>query len=194
MKSKVFLLLLLVGPIGASFIRENVVFKKNKDITTTRFRWLVAFEIDLTPYQTLIQNLNKHLADTAISVSTELLNYWQQERKDPGKYLRYENTISILNHEFENLNQTQIFLLTELQDIKSLHVDKQNERSKRSLIPIVGKALSFLFGTLSESDIETIQKNINTLAENQKHITHVLSESFGYEIVSRSNSRKQKKY
>jgi len=194
MKSKVFLLLLLVGPIGASFIRENVVFKKNKDITTTRFRWLVAFEIDLTPYQILIQNLNKHLADTAISVSTELLNYWQQERKDPGKYLRYENTISILNHELENLNQTQSFLLTELQDIKSLHVVKQNERNKRSLIPIVGKALSFLFGTLSESDIETIQKNINTLAENQKHITHVLSESFGYEIVSRSNSRKQKKY
>ena len=68
---------------------------------------------DLTPYQTLIQNLNKHSADTAISVSTELLNYWQQERKDPGKYIRYENTISILNHELENLNQTQIFLLTE---------------------------------------------------------------------------------
>ena len=150
-------MLLLVGPIGASFIRENVVFKQTKDITITRSRWLVAFEIDLTPYQTLIQNLNKHLEDTAISVSTELLNYWQQERKDPGKYLRYENTIlSILNHELENLNQTHIFLLTELQDIKSLHVVKQHERNKRSLIPIVGKALSFLFGTLSESDIETI--------------------------------------
>ena len=53
----------------------------------------------------------------------------------------------------------------------------QRPRSKRSLIPIVGKALSFLFGTVSESDLASINRNIGNLAKNQKRISHVVSES-----------------
>ena len=50
-------------------------------------------------------------------------------------------------------------------------------RSKRSLLPIVGKALSFLFGTVSEDDLQSIKSNINKLAANQKKISHVVEES-----------------
>ena len=49
-------------------------------------------------------------------------------------------------------------------------------RPKRSLLPIVGKALSFLFGTVSESDLSTIRRNIQTLANNQNKIRHVVQD------------------
>jgi hypothetical protein len=51
----------------------------------------------------------------------------------------------------------------------------------------VGKVLSFLFGTLSESDIETIQKNINTLAENRYDVVSygvVTYDVITYDVVT----------
>ena len=192
MKLRVLFLVLLAYPVKMSFIRENVVFKKIKEITTTRARWLVAFEIGLTSYQTLITTLEEHLSDTANSVSEELLKYWQQERRDPSRYLRYKNTISILKHEISNLNLAQTFLLNELKDIKSLQEIKP-KRGKRVLIPIVGKALSFLFGLISSENLESIQNNINKLAENQKHITHVLSESLSVMKLSQGQITENRK-
>lgn len=50
-------------------------------------------------------------------------------------------------------------------------------RRRRSLLPIIGKAFSFLFRTVSESDLQGIRKNINNLANNQQKITHVVKES-----------------
>ena len=54
-------------------------------------------------------------------------------------------------------------------DLKSL-----KKRSRRSLFPFIGPALSFLFGTLSSSDLSDIRSNIGTLAKNQQTISHVL--------------------
>lgn len=50
-------------------------------------------------------------------------------------------------------------------------------RRRRSLLPIIGKAFSFLFRTVSESDLQGIRKNINNLANNQQKITHVAKEN-----------------
>ena len=47
---------------------------------------------------------------------------------------------------------------------------KLQTRSKRSLLPIVGKALSFLFGTVSEDNLQSIKSKI-------KKISHVVEES-----------------
>jgi hypothetical protein len=47
-------------------------------------------------------------------------------------------------------------IMNKFYDIRSLYYDKPVEkkfRYKRGLIPIVGKALSFLFGTVSEDDL-----------------------------------------
>ena len=41
----------------------------------------------------------------------------------------------------------------------------------------MGKALSFLFGTVSEDDLQSINRNINKLATNQRKISHVVAES-----------------
>lgn len=50
-------------------------------------------------------------------------------------------------------------------------------REKRALLPIVGKALSFLFDTLDEDDLTVIRNNIQTLANNQIKIKHLIKNS-----------------
>ena len=52
-----------------------------------------------------------------------------------------------------------------------------NQKYKRSLIPIIGQLMSTLFGTVSGSDLENIDRNIKALANNQEHIIHDLDVS-----------------
>ena len=48
------------------------------------------------------------------------------------------------------------------------------KRNERSLIPIIGQLMSTLFGTVSENDLENINRNMNALANNQEKIIHDL--------------------
>ena len=46
---------------GSSFISENVVFEKVKDITTTRSKRTVAFLVDINPYHELLARLYRSI-------------------------------------------------------------------------------------------------------------------------------------
>ena len=48
---------------------------------------------------------------------------------------------------------------------------------QRSILPIIGQLMSSLFGTLSENDLENINRNVRTMATNQKQIVHDLDVS-----------------
>ena len=50
-------------------------------------------------------------------------------------------------------------------------------RDKHSLLPIVGQAMSLLFGTVSDLDLEMIQRSVHDLATNQESIIHNLEPS-----------------
>ena len=51
-----------------------------------------------------------------------------------------------------------------------------------SILPIIGQLMSSLFGALSESDPEDINRNVKTLAQNQKQIIHDLDRVCQYSI------------
>ena len=163
-----FLLMGIVGNDSSSFVSENVVFEKMKEITTTRSKWLVAFVIDIDPYKKLLAQVNQSLSDVKESVTTK---FNKESKRHPKPYVRLLRTLSVIKQEISNLEDFRDYLMGELIDMQSIH------RQKRSLIPIIGKALSFLFGTLSEDDISAIRGNIRVIAENQKTINHVLKES-----------------
>ena len=153
---------------GSSFVSENVVFEKVKDITTSRSKWLVAFVIDINPYQELLSRLNTSLTKVKDKVTKK---FNRESKRNPKPYYRLLHTLSVVNQEIKNLEISREFLARELDDIRSMH------RTKRSLIPIVGKALSFLFGTLNEDDINIIKSNVQTIARNQQTMNHVLKQS-----------------
>ena len=51
------------------------------------------------------------------------------------------------------------------------------KRNEKSLIPITSQFMSTLFGPVSENDLENINRNIKTLANNQGQIIHDLDVS-----------------
>jgi len=183
------LLLTLVCPTDSiSFASSNVVFQKLSDITTARSRWLVAFKINLNPYDELLNELSNIVNQTLESTARVILFHHGNSKR----YAQILSTNKLFRNELANLEKTRLFLKSKISEIKSIH--SETSRGKRSLIPIVGKALSFLFGTLSESDISSIINNINSLARNQQNIVHVLHESLSVIQVSQkriSENRKQ---
>ena len=58
-------------------------------------------------------------------------------------------------------------------------------KAKRSVLPFVGSALSFLFGVVSEDQLGQIRNSINVLARNQHAVLHVVKESLTILNVSR---------
>ena len=50
-------------------------------------------------------------------------------------------------------------------------------KMKRSPIPIIGKSLSYLFGTGTESDLNTICSSFSRLAKSQEEVAHVVDEN-----------------
>ena len=60
-------------------------------------------------------------------------------------------------------------------EYQSLSVD--NQRSKRSLIPLIGQLMSTLFGTVSDNEQDNINRKIKALARNREQIIHDLDVS-----------------
>ena len=90
------------------------------------------------------------------------------------------STFQALQKEVLFLNETHAHISKGLLDYRLLP-----RRQKRTLIPIVGDAVSWLFGLVTESHLSNIRKNIANLAVNQQQIMHVVEESISVLNMSR---------
>ena len=100
-----------------------------------------------------------------------------QEPKRHG----FLNAFTKLQTEISELTTAQNSILFSYGDIRTLNPS----RDKRSLIPFVGKALQFLFRTMTESDLSKVRKNVTTLSANQQEIAHILEDSISILNTSR---------
>ncbi|VDI77655.1 Hypothetical predicted protein [Mytilus galloprovincialis] len=140
-----FLVTLLFCLGEQAFISENVVFDKINSITTTRSNWLVTFVTDLKPFDNFIKKLSNDIVQTA-ALAQEITRRYDKPEKEG-----FKNTFSNLRNEFRLLTDTHTSILRIFNDYKALH------RNKRSVLPIIGKAMHFLFGTLTDSDVSAIK-------------------------------------
>lgn len=90
--------------------------------------------------------------------------------------------------EINNFKLNRKYLEQEIREIRVML-----RRRTKALIPIVGKVLSFLFGTLVETDLNTIKTNVRHLANNQQQIKHVLTESMTFIKDSQQNINENRK-
>ncbi|XP_071084800.1 uncharacterized protein [Haliotis cracherodii] len=158
-------LLFLLGLAQGTIMYENIIFQKLNDITTTRSKWLVTFVIDLKPYDQFIGKCRYNINQVAMMIRQLLSRY--HSNQSTGILSMYTK----LDEEIIRLNATLNDLVDNFSEYSRLRT-----RPKRSLLPFVGSALSFLFGTVSEADLSTIKTNIRRLAENQAGIAHVIHE------------------
>ena len=84
-------------------------------------------------------------------------------------------TFKSLRVEVDLLTDTYKSVYDNFDEYQTLSVKSQ--RVQRSLIPIIGQLMSTLFGTVSEKDLENINRNIKSLASNQNRIIHDLDMS-----------------
>ena len=155
-----------VGAHNTYIIRENHVFEKTNEVLINEGRWLVTLVHDLQPFQTMIGNLDYQM--TEIKSVLYSVTEWYQ-----NNYVGYFETFSSLTVEIELLNDTFTSIQDRFENYQIIS-GTTSLRSKRSLLPIIGDAMSLLFGTVSENDLEQIDRSIEALATNQKQIIHDL--------------------
>ena len=151
-----------------------MAFQKVKDVTTTKSRWLVTFVIDLKPYTRIITKLDADIQNVA-NGTQRLANYYFAENQD------YMRSFRKLNEAIEIVKETYQGIISSFTEYSALY----QPRPKRSLLPFVGKALHFLFGSVSDSDLEAVHRGVRILTENQKSMAHVVRESLSIINVSR---------
>ena len=160
---------LLVSHVFGLFTSENVVFQKTNEVFINDAHWSVTFVHDLRPFQNLISRIKSDLARTDEIVKT-ITNFYKR-----SNLTGYVETFESLHVEIDLLTDTYKSVYETFDEYQSLSVD--SERGKRSLIPIIGQLMSTLFGTVSENELDNINRNIKALASNQQQIIHDLDVS-----------------
>lgn len=115
-------------------IQENVIFRKNKEISATRSRWSVAIVEDVDSYDEIICQLNK----TQVFTSA-LGKYFPLRDKNNFSYM-----IESIKTEVDNVGAVYQPTQSLLENVKYLTGDK-HKRRKWDLLPFVGPTLLFLF-------------------------------------------------
>lgn len=171
------------------FVHENVLFEKVNEVSSTRSKWLVAMSEDLNSYYDIINELNASLRTTKLSLmkATELDGYlyrFDTNITDMSLF-RILNFFNLVTHEINNLDILYISFTNDLNNYRLLHGIRS--RSKRALIPIIGKALGYLFGTISEDDLGSIRKNIRNLARSQQGLKKIVKQ--GLTVLKRTREQ-----
>ena len=160
---------LIISHALGIFTSENVVFQKTNEVFINDAKWSVTFVHDLRPFQKLINQIKNDLVHTDEIVKT-ITNFYES-----SNMTGYVETFKSLHVEVDLLTDTYNSVYDNFAEYQSL--SDNGHRSQRSLIPIIGQLMSTLFGTVSENDLENINRNIKALAGNQKQIIHDLDVS-----------------
>ena len=145
------------------------MFQKTNEVFINDAHWSVTFVHDLRPFQTLISQIENDLMCTDEIVRT-ITNYYKS-----SNLTEYVETFESLHVEIDLLTDMYKSVYDNFDEYQSLSVD--NQRSKRSLIPLIGQLMSTLFGTVSENELDNINRNIKAFASNQEQIIHDLDVS-----------------
>lgn len=159
----VFLTISLICCCKGVIIKDNVIFQKQNEIFVNDAKWLVTFVHDLAPYGVFINDVRHSVIKTQDVLNVVTAMY--KEQNLPG----YHESFKSLNVELDLL--TNIYQMARHTFYQYTNVTPIT-RNKRSVLPIVGEAMSALFGTVSEEDLENINRNVELLATNQKRIIH----------------------
>lgn len=164
-----FILSLCIGLSFSLFTSENVIFQKTNEVYINDAHWFITFVHNLRPFKTLINQIKIDLERTDEIIKT-IHNYYVE-----SNLTGYVETFQSLNVEVDILTDVYRSVSDNFEEYQVLSM--ANQRKQRSLIPIIGQLMSTLFGTISESDLENINRNIKSLASNQEKIIHDLDVS-----------------
>lgn len=168
--------------LANNVVRKSVIFEKIKDISVIQGKWTAVTTINLDPYYGILKSLQLEL-ETVKTILTksgrdesEIISHDTENGTIQIKQiLRVYQMGQRFSAETANFKANRRYLEEEIREIKFMR-----RKNKRAIIPVVGKVLSFLFGTLDEADLSNIRANIRQLATDQQKIKHVLTNSMTF--------------
>ena len=180
--SIITLLWLIQGACGL-IISDGVIFSWKADIHTSRSQWRLTLLEDMdycSPGLELAQRQFNDLHTTLSSVS---------ERIKSGKAVivhkgQWQKNFKQLLGGLEEIKTKVGELTREYGEFKKLEGNRTG-RKERSILPIIGKLSSSLFGTVSEEELELVNRNLHRVADKQKVLTHITQESLSLVNMSR---------
>lgn len=155
--------LLLSGVFGMilanNVARKSVIFEKVKDISLIQGKWTAITTISLDPYYSILDSLQaeletiKNILTKSVQDESELISHDTTNGTIQMTHiLRLYQMGQRFSAEIANFKVNRKYLEQEIREIRFMH-----RKNKRAVIPIVGKVLSFLFGTLDETDLSSIR-------------------------------------
>ena len=169
----------MVTLVNTSFTRENaelVLFQPILKAYPTCHSWLITAPISLGHLECHWKSFNRQMDKTR-----QLLQFLNQQPSTPTELL------ATLQVEITNINDIYIsYRPIIIPAINLLNTDpsfdghsSHSNCLKRSLLPFVGDALSWLMGTATIKDVNNIKKRINQLIEaqstQQETLVHIIS-------------------
>ena len=85
-----------------------------------------------------------------------------------------------------------VSLLTDQHTVVENYIELHAIHTKKSLIPIIGRGLNYLFGIATESDLNTIHSSIDRLTKRQEDIAHVVDENILVINITKSRNVKNR--
>ena len=129
--------------------------------------------IELKPFENFLSKLLDDIRKAGIAAYTVYQLYKSPSKQD------FKSVISGLKAEIIALQEDKVNLVGSYIALHTIHSMVQ-----RSLIPIIGTGLNFLFGTITESDLKTICNNVDKLAKNQE-VAQIIDEDISVINVTR---------
>ena len=167
-------MLLLLPILGANCeLTESIIFQPVDEIQTSKSSWIFSTAVDFTPY---LRSLNS-VYDYGTKVKETVVDF------KTTFHDQHERYTFLMNITIDDLSLA-LGEIVNMQTEASNLIDHISNRNKRSLLPF-GGLFSFLFGTASEDDLNSIKANVKQLYQNQMDQTNVLNDIISITNVSR---------
>lgn len=164
----IVILLTFLGLSSSFRVAENVVFEKRQEISVVRSNWMFSFYTDLKSYQGYLGRINMNIQRTETLLGNLIREF---EQSDKSYY------IPMFERQQIEIASLKSMYRTAKEDLRDILIIQRSRRTKRALMPFLGKALSYLTGTLTKKDLKKVYNHINTLSSNQEQIIHVLNDT-----------------
>ena len=175
---RILLLLVLVMPAGAWRHSQSTIFKKSTEVVLTRSKWVITLMIDLKPYHGLLERLSSEIEKVRVIGDEIATDHYSN---------RYHSVIYSLRQEIQVLETQWEGMGNYLKGLRLLQ-----PRTKRAVLPIVGKALNVLFGTVTEADLQSIKQKLIAIGEGERVLVQEAKSSLSILNVTRIDLTKNR--
>jgi hypothetical protein len=176
-------------------VKDGLVFLKKGEFVLTGDKWILAFDIPFKPYAKMGDHLQETLRDFIVWLDHTVLPYPVKNENAPTKKEGRHFPDPILHQVREEavyLKEEVVNSMRRLQEIQAIVAIGDNPREKRGLIDAGGKVLKWLFGTVTNEDLERISGRVDQMATHSEQMIHLLREQASIVNITARNVEKNK--